>query len=124
MAAAVDARYDAILVDAYRQPYIPFYLSTREFFELCRDRLRPGGMVMVNVGHPEGLGSLEKVLSRTMRDVSPTVVRDPAEDVNTLLIGTAEREASGASSARPCPSLPPGPAPAGARGGGAPGPRR
>jgi spermidine synthase len=32
-------RYDAIFVDAYRQPYIPFYLTTREFFELARDRL-------------------------------------------------------------------------------------
>ena len=29
-----DERYDAIFVDAYRQPYIPFYLTTREFFEL------------------------------------------------------------------------------------------
>ena len=32
---ATDERYDAIFVDAYRQPYIPFYLATREFFELC-----------------------------------------------------------------------------------------
>src|SRR5215218_8142894 len=31
-------RYDVIVVDAYRQPYIPFYLATREFFELARDR--------------------------------------------------------------------------------------
>ena len=38
-----DERYDAILVDAYRQPYIPFYMSTKEFFQLARDRLRPGG---------------------------------------------------------------------------------
>ena len=36
-----DARYDVISVDAYRQPYIPFYLATEEFFELVRDRLRP-----------------------------------------------------------------------------------
>ena len=26
-------RYDSIFVDAYRQPYIPFYLTTREFFD-------------------------------------------------------------------------------------------
>jgi predicted membrane-bound spermidine synthase len=38
-----DTRYDVISVDAYRQPYIPFYLTTREFFELVRDRLAPGG---------------------------------------------------------------------------------
>ena len=38
--------YDAIMVDVYRQPYIPFYLATREFFELVRDHLhsrRSGG---------------------------------------------------------------------------------
>ena len=45
-------RYDSIFVDAYRQPYIPFYLTTREFFELVRDRLRPGGSVIINIGHP------------------------------------------------------------------------
>ena len=27
-------------MDAYRQPYIPFYLATKEFFALVRDRLR------------------------------------------------------------------------------------
>src|SRR3954454_8093288 len=36
-------RYDTIFVDAYRQPYIPFYLATREFFALVRDHLRPNG---------------------------------------------------------------------------------
>ena len=34
-------RYDVIVVDAYRQPYIPFYLTTKEFFTLARKRLRP-----------------------------------------------------------------------------------
>ena len=37
-----DERYDVIMVDAYRQPYIPFYLTTREFFELARDRCGRG----------------------------------------------------------------------------------
>ena len=27
-------RYDLIVVDAYRQPYVPFYLATAEFFRL------------------------------------------------------------------------------------------
>ncbi len=65
--ARATARYDAIFVDAYHQPYIPFYLATSEFFELARDRLAPGGVVIVNVGHPEGSDKLEKVLSATMR---------------------------------------------------------
>ena len=37
-----EARYDVISVDAYRQPYIPFYLATREFFELAATGWRPG----------------------------------------------------------------------------------
>ena len=83
-----DARYDVISVDAYRQPYIPFYLTTREFFELVRDRLEPGGVVIVNVGHPEGQDELERVLAATIGEVFPTVLRDPIEDTNTLLVGS------------------------------------
>ena len=80
--------YDAIMVDAYRQPYIPFYLATREFFELVRERLAPGGVVIVNAGHPEGSDDLETVLGRTMNEAFPTVLRDPIEETNTLLIGS------------------------------------
>jgi spermidine synthase len=82
-----DGGYDAIMVDAYRQPYIPFYLATREFFELARDRLAPGGLVIVNVGHPEGGRELERVLGRTMAAAFPRVLRYPIEPTNTLLVG-------------------------------------
>ena len=71
------ARFDAISVDAYRQPYIPFYLTTREFFELVRDRLAPGGVVVINVGHPEGQDELEKVLAATMGEAFPYVAARP-----------------------------------------------
>ncbi len=81
-----DERYDVISVDAYRQPYIPFYLATREFFELCRDRLAPGGVLIVNAGHPEGQDELEEVLTATMREVFKSVLRDPIEDTNTLIV--------------------------------------
>ena len=84
----VDARYDVISVDAYRQPYIPFYLATKEFFELCRDRLSPGGVLIVNVGHPEGQVELEKVLSATLAAVFPNVLRDPMRPTNTLLVAS------------------------------------
>ena len=98
--------YDAIFVDAYRQPYIPFYLATEEFFELVRDRLAPGGVVVVNAGHPEGNDDLEKVLGRTMAEAFPTVLRDPIEPTNTLLVGSeaplsAERLISGARGLAP-----------------------
>ncbi|MBA3745912.1 MAG: fused MFS/spermidine synthase [Solirubrobacterales bacterium] len=98
-------RYDAIFVDAYRQPYIPFYLTTREFFELARDRLRPGGIVIVNVGHPENSDDLERVLSATLGSVFATVVRDPAKDINSLLLATTG-DASGQRLQANTPALP------------------
>jgi predicted O-methyltransferase YrrM len=79
--------YDVIVLDASRQPYIPFYLATREFFELARDRLSPGGLMIVNVGHPEESTELEKVVGRTMAEAFPVVLRDPIEDANTVLLG-------------------------------------
>jgi spermidine synthase len=90
-------RYDVIMVDAYRQPYIPFYLTTEEFFSLVRDHLEPGGLVVVNVGHPQGSTSLEKVLSATMRAVLGygAVWRDPSQSVNTMLIGTTSTDPAG-----------------------------
>jgi predicted membrane-bound spermidine synthase len=84
----IDARYDVISVDAYRQPYIPFYLTTEEFFETVRDRLTPGGVLIVNAGHPEGQDDLEKVLTATIGEVFPHVLRDPIEDTNTLLVAS------------------------------------
>jgi spermidine synthase len=84
----IDAEYDQISVDAYRQPYIPFYLTTEEFFETVRDRLRPGGVLVVNAGHPEGQDDLEKVLTATIAEVFPNVMRDPIEDTNTLLVAS------------------------------------
>jgi spermidine synthase len=83
-----DARYDQISVDAYRQPYIPFYLTTVEFFETVRDRLRPGGVLIVNAGHPEGENELEKVLTATISEIFPHVLRDPIEDTNTLIVAS------------------------------------
>jgi spermidine synthase len=97
--------YDAIMVDAYRQPYIPFYLATREFFELVRDRLAPGGVVIVNAGHPEGSDDLETVLGRTMAEVFPVVLRHPIEETNTLLVGG--EDLSAARLRRAIPGIPP-----------------
>src|SRR5918992_101924 len=84
----IEATYDVISVDAYRQPYIPFYLTTREFFETVRDRLAPDGVLIVNAGHPEGQDDLEKVLTASIGDVFPHVMRDPIEDTNTLLVAS------------------------------------
>jgi hypothetical protein len=83
------AHYDAIFLDAYRQPYIPFYLVTREFFSLIRSHLNPGGVVIVNVGHIPGSDALEKVVSATLHAVFPAVARDVVSDTNSLVVASA-----------------------------------
>jgi spermidine synthase len=87
--ASVSRRYDAIFLDAYRQPYIPFYLATREFFALIRSHLRPDGLLVINVGHPAGSHALERAISSTLRAVFPFLARDPSEPTNTLLAASA-----------------------------------
>ena len=42
-------RYDVILLDAYRGPFVPFHLTTQEFYQLVKARLAPDGVVAQNV---------------------------------------------------------------------------
>jgi spermidine synthase len=85
---ATGERFDSIFLDTYRQPYIPFYLTTKEFFQLAHDRLNPGGSVLINVGHPKESDRLEKVLTATLGSVFKHVARDPVKPTNTILIGS------------------------------------
>jgi spermidine synthase len=41
--------YDLVLLDAYRELSVPFQLLTREFYELVKARLAPGGAVASNL---------------------------------------------------------------------------
>ncbi len=87
------ARYDVVAVDAYRPPYIPFHLTTVEFFQLARDRLNPQGVVAVNVGRTSDDYSLVHAIAATMLRVFPSVyVMDEPSGAsglgNTLVVGT------------------------------------
>jgi spermidine synthase len=66
-------QYDVILVDAYRQPYIPFYLTTREFFESAQAHLNPGGVLAINVGRTPTDNRLVDALSGTLNAVFKNV---------------------------------------------------
>lgn len=85
---ATDERYDLIVLDAYRQPYIPFYLTTVEFFDLARKRLNPGGRVIVNVGHPEGSDRLNDVLAAGLAESFEHVWRSDTQPTNTQLLAS------------------------------------
>jgi spermidine synthase len=71
--------WDVIVVDAFYSDSIPFHLATREFLELARSRLAPGGVVVTNIiGSTGGSDSrLLRSMLRTYRTVFPTVAVHP-----------------------------------------------
>ena len=93
---AVDGgSYDMIGVDVYRPPYIPFQMTTAEFFALARDHLTPDGVVAVNVGRTHTDFSLVDAVAATMQRVFPSVyiVDEPDEGStlgNSLVVGTRQ----------------------------------
>ena len=92
--ALTDKTYDIIIVDAYRQPYIPFYLSTREFFELVRERLNPGGVLALNVAATPDDVRLSRAIGSTVRSVFPQAWRWKPLRFNELMLGFDEPIAS------------------------------
>jgi spermidine synthase len=92
--AATAARYDDIFLDAYRQPYIPFYLVTKEFFASVRAHLNPGGALIINLGHLPNSGALEQAVTATARSVFPVVVRDRFSTTNSLVVASTSAVSS------------------------------
>ena len=80
-------RYDLIVVDAYRPPYVPFYLATREFFRLARSRLAPGGAIVLNVAATPGDHRLAEHVSGTIATEFPLVLTWQALRFNQFVIG-------------------------------------
>ena len=85
--ATTSEHYDLIVVDAYRQTYIPFYLVTREFFALVRAHLAAGGAAALNVERVPGDDRLVRAVSGTLATVFPQTWVWPALRFNDLVVG-------------------------------------
>ena len=90
-----DAKYDLILVDAYHQPYVPFYLATREFFRLVHRHLAPGGIVALNVATVPDDRSLEENLAGTLAAEFESVHVWPVLRFNHVVVGFTNRTQRG-----------------------------
>ncbi|MGH3005510.1 MAG: fused MFS/spermidine synthase [Gaiellaceae bacterium] len=77
--AGGERQWDVIVIDAFFADAIPFHLVTREFLELARSRLAPGGVIVTNaIGAIDGPGSrLFRSIYRTYRAAFPTVLVHP-----------------------------------------------
>jgi spermidine synthase len=63
-------RWDVIMIDAYRGPFVPFHLLTKEFYALVKSRLAPGGVVVQNI---EPSTMLFDSATATLNSVFPSV---------------------------------------------------
>lgn len=89
--ARSERRYDVIGVDAYRLPYIPWHLTTQEFFREARAHLTDRGVLVINVGRTQRDRSLVEAMTATLITVFPTVhVMDVPGTFNTILTATLQ----------------------------------
>jgi spermidine synthase len=97
-----DELWDVIMVDAFYSDGVPFHLTTLEFIELLRSRLRPGGVVATNViGALAGDDSrLTRAVTKTYAGVFPTVELHPVyegeldrfpDDTRNIVLVATER---------------------------------
>lgn len=63
-------KWDVIMIDAYRGPFVPFHLLTKEFYTLVKSRLAPGGVVVQNI---EPSTMLFDSATATLNSVFPSV---------------------------------------------------
>jgi len=81
--------YDIISVDAYRPPYIPWHLTTLEFFEEIRSHLSQKGTLVINVARIYNDRRLVDALYQTIGSVFEDVyVVDLPDSLNTMIFAT------------------------------------
>jgi spermidine synthase len=86
------ATYDVVAIDAFQQPYIPFQLTTVEFFQEVRAHLSRHGVVCINAGHTRTDFRLIQALVNTLARVFPSVYTfNVPGTFNTEIMATASR---------------------------------
>ena len=83
--------YDIISVDAYRPPYIPWHMTTIEFFQIVSDHLTADGVMVINIGRSPLDRTLVNDLGTTIEAVFPTTfIMDVPDSFNTILFATKQ----------------------------------
>ena len=87
----LDKQYTVIGVDAYRPPYIPWHLTTVEFFQEIHEHLTENGVMAINVGRTDTDRRLVDALTNTLLYVFPSVhAIDVPASFNTILVATVQ----------------------------------
>lgn len=88
------AKYDLAHIDLFQGgPYVPFYLTTVEFFRLVRERMTDRGVLIVNVFDRSAKHDLLDAMGATMHQVFPSLERLSRPDGNHIVFAFAEKRA-------------------------------
>ncbi len=88
------AHYDVIGIDAYRVPYVPWNLTTVEFFADVRAHLAADGVAAINIGRTVSASGAQdrrliEAMTHTLAAVFPSVYTiDVPNSFNTILVAT------------------------------------
>jgi len=86
--------YSIISIDAYRPPYIPWHLTTKEFFTIVYEHLDSRGALVINVGRTPEDEKLLSGLTATIQSVFPSVfVMDVPGTYNSIIYATVQTTA-------------------------------
>jgi hypothetical protein len=89
--AQSDRKYTVIGIDAYRPPYIPWHLTTQEFFQEVHERLEEEGVLVINIGRAPEDRRLIDGLVATISTVFPSVyVMDIPDTFNSIVYATRQ----------------------------------
>ena len=84
----LDKQYDQIVIDAYKPPYIPWHLTTVEFFEEAKARLTERGTVTLNVLVLAKDYTFVEAVTATLLEVFASVHTVQVTPFNVMLVAT------------------------------------
>jgi spermidine synthase len=90
--------YEFVALDAFGSSAIPFHLVTEEAFALIASRLKPGGIVAMNIEtvgwHHILTRSLARTLKTSFSHVLALPTQEPPENIGNIILLASNREIS------------------------------
>jgi spermidine synthase len=90
-----DETYDLIIMDAFGSSSIPFHLVTKESFALVKSRLKPSGLMAINVEsvgwHDIIVHSLAATLGTRFAHVCALPIAEPPDQLGNVILLASDR---------------------------------
>ena len=84
-------KYSVISIDAYRPPYIPWHLTTQEFFQIVYEHMADDGVLVINVGRaPEDRRLIEGLVQTISTFFSSIYIMDIPDTFNSIVYATVQ----------------------------------